>query len=555
MRRAALTAAVLLALLAGPVPALWALVRGFRGDDGWTLDAARAILADGGAWGPLGWTVAIAVAGALGAFLLGLPFALFTARLRVPGHRVLSAAYVAPLVLPPLLLALSLDGLAPAVFRTAGEDGGSLPFRAFLAAGLFALAGFPLPALFARRALAAPGASLEEAGLLAGGSAWTLRRVTLPLALPGAALGAMFVFVFALNDFAVVDYLNLAAPPRSQVPALPYLVQVCFSRKTGDLRDLLVLSLPVAVISTTVLLWTLGRALRADGAVVGSAWRPARPLPAGPAVRWCGTAFCTLLLAVAVVLPAGYLLHASGGVEGIRRVFATSPGHGGAVVPLRLTLGLAAGAVALAVPAALVLGEAARRAGPGTRMLVAVAATLPLALVPSLVPLGALSLWNQPFLALPRGDSVWNPVTDTPVLGALVLFSRVMPMALAAVWASLREVETGQFEAAESAGVPWDLRLTRIVLPLARPGVVLGALLAFVFAVRELDGLAVIPEAQTLIRRAWNDLHFGRDGDVAAMGLVLLALLATAFGLAGASGMLGGRQPPPDAASRSSAPS
>ena len=164
-------------------------------------------------------------------------------------------------------------------------------------------------------------------------------------------------------------------------------------------------------------------------------------------------------------------------------------------------------------------------------------ALLPLALVPALVPIGAMEVWDRPAFAFTRGGGPWNPVLDTPVLAALVVFSRVLPFALAAAWASLREVEPSLLEAAESAGIPWTARMRRVVLPLARPGVALGTLLAFVFAVRELDALAVLG-TPTLLRRLWAALHFARDETVAAMAVVLLALLAFAFGVAAASGLL-----------------
>jgi ABC-type Fe3+ transport system permease subunit len=67
--------------------------------------------------------------------------------------------------------------------------------------------------------------------------------------------------------------------------------------------------------------------------------------------------------------------------------------------------------------------------------------------------------------------------------------------------------------------------------------VALGALLAFVFAARELDALALLRD-KTLLSALWAKLHFMRDETAAAMAVMLLVLLAFAFGVAAALGVL-----------------
>ena len=46
--------------------------------------------------------------------------------------------------------------------------------------------------------------------------------VTLPLALPGILAGALFVFLFSLNDFSLVDYLNFVRPTTDRISVYPY---------------------------------------------------------------------------------------------------------------------------------------------------------------------------------------------------------------------------------------------------------------------------------------------------------------------------------------------
>jgi iron(III) transport system permease protein len=519
----------------------------------WTGEHAARALSDPFTWTLLAWTAGIALLGTAGAVLLGVPFAVWTARTDLPGRRFFAAFYAAPLVLPPLLSAMAWDTVLPRTWVDAPSALGPAG-TAIQAAALFALSYFPLVTLFARRSLQAAGASAEEAALLARGPGPTLRRVTLPLARPGILLGALFAFVFCLNDFAVVDFLNLARPVSRQVQVFPFLLQFNFARKVGGVEELLVAAIPMALLSLAALAAAVSMADRPGGGSVGAAWREPRPIRLRPAGRVLGAAFCGAVLAAGCAVPVLSLLAETGGPGAFRLVFAS----GTASSALLLTLGLSAGAVVLAVPAALVLADAARGAGREGRILGGVLAALPLALVPALVPLGGLHLWDRPWLTTTRGDGPWNPVYDTPLLPALVVFSRVFPFALAATWASLRETAPSLHEAAESAGVPWDLRLRRIVLPLAAPGVALGGLLAFVFAARELDAFSVLG-ADTLLKRLWAALHFQRDPTVAAMAVVLMALLGAAFALAAATGWLKPRRyargAPAASASRSSASS
>jgi iron(III) transport system permease protein len=574
MRRAAVALALLLVLLAGTIPAAAGFARGFRTDEvtlasgerilgsvlergdtvqvvsgsgprefpraevrevrrgaAWTGTHAARALADPFLAQVLGWTLAIALLGTLGAVLLGVPFALWTARTDLPGRRLLGALYAAPLVLPPLLTAMAWDSVLPRPW-VSGPSGLGRAGTAFQAAGLFALAYFPLVTLFTRRSLAAAGASAEEAATLAAGPARALVRVTLPLARPGIVLGALFAFVFCLNDFSVVDYLNLARTADRQVSVYPFVLQFQFMRQVGGVEELLVAGIPTALLSLGALAAALGMAVRPGSGSVGASWRPPRPFPLGPGARVAGWAFCGAVLAAGCLVPVISLLAEAGGPSAYALVFRSGTAGGS----LRLTLALGAAAVLLAVPAAVVLAEAARGAGRGAPILVGFLAAVPLAVVPALVPLGAMEVWNRPLLTFDR-DGPWNPVYDTPILSALVIVSRVLPFALAAVWSSLRETAPSLHEAGEAAGIPWDLRLRGVVLPLARPGVVLGALLAFVFAARELDALAVLA-SDTLLHRLWGALHYQRDATVAAMAVVLLALLATAFGIAAATGGL-----------------
>ncbi|MHC4923958.1 MAG: ABC transporter permease [Planctomycetota bacterium] len=330
-----------------------------------------------------------------------------------------------------------------------------------------------------------------------------------------------------------MDYLNIFRTPSQQVPIFAWVMQMEFSRRLAKIAPLLLMSLPIAIVSLVVCAAALREATRLPTATVGSGWRQPRPFRLGPVGKVLGVLFCGGVLATALLAPAGQLVVESGGMETIRRVLQ----EGGAGSALGLSTGLALGAVLITVPVALILAEAGRHLDRTGQVVLGLLVMAPLLVSPSVLPIGALGMWDMGWLTTERGGAPWNPIYDTPLLAAFVVIARVLPFTLAATWASLREIEPSLHEAGTLTGVPWDIRMRRLVVPLVRPGIGLGALLAFVFALRELDGLAVV-QTEVLVRRMWAALHFARDESVAAMAVILLLVMAVSVGVAWFAGLL-----------------
>lgn len=149
------------------------------------------------------------------AVLLGLPLATALgfrlARGRFAGRFVLSALTLAPMVLPPTvtgLLLLRAVGPRSAVgaFLEARGMGVAFGFPGVALAAL--VVSLPLLVSSARAAFEAVDPRLERLSLAAGVSpARTFLRVTLPLALPGLAAGAVLGFARALGEFGATVVL------------------------------------------------------------------------------------------------------------------------------------------------------------------------------------------------------------------------------------------------------------------------------------------------------------------------------------------------------------
>lgn len=147
--------------------------------------------------------------------LLGFPPAAalgwLLARRDFPGKTALSALLLTPLVLPPVVtgyLLLSFLGRAGLGGRVLSFLGVALPFTLAGAVVASLTVGFPLYVMAARSAFEAVDPKLEQAALTLGRTPWqAFRSVTLPLAVPGLAAGAVLAFARALGEFGATIVL------------------------------------------------------------------------------------------------------------------------------------------------------------------------------------------------------------------------------------------------------------------------------------------------------------------------------------------------------------
>ncbi len=166
--------------------------------------------------------VRLSLSVALLAALLGLPpavaFGWLLARVRFPGRAALGVVLLAPLVLPPVVTGLVLLS----IFGRGGPLGFlEIPFTLGAAVLAALVVGFPLYVVAARNAFEAVDRRYEELSYTLGMTPWrTFVRVTLPLALPGIAAGAVLAFARALGEFGATIVLAGNMEGRTRTIAL-----------------------------------------------------------------------------------------------------------------------------------------------------------------------------------------------------------------------------------------------------------------------------------------------------------------------------------------------
>jgi molybdate transport system permease protein len=179
---------------------------------------------------------------ALLATLLGLVPAIalgwLLARHDFPGKTLLSTVVLAPLVIPPVVtgfLLLSALGSQSPLGRVLESLGLPVPFTLFGAAIAALIVGLPLYVISIRGAFEAVDPLFEELSWTLGvPPRRTFLRVSLPLALPGIAAGAVLAFARALGEFGATVVLagNIEGSTRTIALAVYTLLESPTGRET-----------------------------------------------------------------------------------------------------------------------------------------------------------------------------------------------------------------------------------------------------------------------------------------------------------------------------------
>lgn len=192
---------------------------------------------------------------------LGLPLAWVLARRRFPGHDLVEAAVVLPLVLPPTVLGyylLVVIGARGPVGELLGGLGIELAFT-WRAAVLAACVGsITLLVKAAQAGFEAVDRRLEQAARTLGRTEWNIFwSVTLPLSWRAVFAGTVLAFCRALGDFGITLMVAGSIPGLTQTMPLAIYDYV----QANQMREANVLSL-VAVMTALLFLLGLGRLAR-----------------------------------------------------------------------------------------------------------------------------------------------------------------------------------------------------------------------------------------------------------------------------------------------------
>ena len=184
---------------------------------------------------------------------LGTPTAYLLARRRFPGRALVDAVIDLPIVLPPvvgglaLLLLLGRQGPVGGPLAGAGIDV-AFTTAAVVLAQMFVAAPFYIRA--ARAGFESVDQRLEAVSATLGARPWrTFRRITVPLALPSLAGGAVMAWARALGEFGATIMFAGNVAGRTQTMPLAILEAM-----EADANAAIAIAVVLAAIALAVLI-------------------------------------------------------------------------------------------------------------------------------------------------------------------------------------------------------------------------------------------------------------------------------------------------------------
>ncbi|TAK30427.1 MAG: iron ABC transporter permease [Chloroflexota bacterium] len=454
-------------------------------------------------------TAGLALAVTAAGTVLSIPLAWLTVRTDLPFRRAWAVLTILPLVIPTyvggftLVAALGPRGILQQLL--------AIPFGierlpeiygfpgAMLALTLFA---YPYMLLGLRASIRGLDPALEEAARGLGHSAWsTFWHATLPQLRPALASGALLVALYTLSDFGAVSLLQFDSFTR----AIYTQYQGSFDRTMAA-----VLALILAALTLFVLIGearTRGRA-RYHRSTVGTV-RPIAIVRLGR-WRWPALLFCALVVACALLLPMSVLLY------WLARGFTSGESF-------RLLSMAAVNSVYASVPAAVVAIIAALPVAilsvryPGRISDVVERATYSGFALPGIVIALALVFFGANYI---------TPLYQTVVLLVAAYVVRFLPQAVGATRSSLLQVSPSLEEAARGLGRGPLHVLAAVTIPLVRSGMLAGAALVFLTAMKELPATLLLSPIgfKTLATTTWAAAAQGLFAEAAAPALLMVAL-------------------------------
>ncbi|MEU8374557.1 iron ABC transporter permease [Micromonospora sp. NPDC048894] len=464
--------------------------------------------------------------------IVGVAMAFLLKRFSFPGRRLIEAIILVPAALPPLIGAISFQllysetGILPrGLQQLLGTENPVLPFTGI--AGVLVVHTFTMYPFFylaASAALVGMDPSVEEAAYNLGASrvrVW--RTVLLPMLTPALVSASLLVFMTSLASYTAPLLFGV---DRTMT------MQIYINRTNGDLPMASTYASVLAVSSVLFLLgmrWYEGRrSYRSQSKGVASHRREiTNPLGKWLALVASVLATMVLLAPVATIALVAFSRDGSWTTEVIpseytMQNFVTIFSDPGAYRPILNSLRMSVLATVGCVLVGVLIAYAVRRLDFRGRGLLDVAVMLAWALPGTVVAINLISAFSTG-----NAFSFGQVLIGTFWIMPLAYFVRFLPLVFRSSSATLAQIDPSLEEAARNLGAPWWRAFGTVTLRLMLPGVLAGALLAFVNGVGEFVASVLIYTSETapISVEINNRMYSFEVGTAAAYGMLQVVLI------------------------------
>ncbi len=463
-------------------------------------------------------TLFVGLMGTLGACLIGVPLAFFTARFRIRGKALISTLAILVLVAPPFIgayawiMMFGSNGFITNFFAWFGITTPTI-YGAHGIILVFTLKFFPFVFLMTQTALNSVNKSFEDAAENLGCNA-TERffKITLPLVFPAVSTGAIICFVLSIADFGTPAILGRGFRTLSTI---------AYSAYTSELGGTPTMAVTVSLVMMAISILALFVQRR-----YLARRRYASALTNRPVVKrltglrnvlvhlFCYTVVLVAMAPTLVVVYTSFLetngpvFTGNWGLNSYARVMGDS--LPAIINSFRFSLI----AVALITLASGLISYLIVRRDTAVSGAIDV-----LMMVPYLVPGVVMAIG---FVTTFR--SGWFDLTGTGLIIVMIFFIRRLPYGVRSTTTSLRQIKPSMEEAAVNLGASPLKAFATVTVPLILPGLIVGALMGFITAINELSSTLILYNSGTITMpvKIYISVLDGEFGIAAALSTILL---------------------------------
>ena len=500
----------------------------------WGLDCLAGGASCGVAWNSLALAAIVGVLSTL----LGLAFALISARTRFPFPRLLRVMSLLPVITPPFVIGLALillfgrSGMVSNLLR----DLFDLPRSRWIYGlpGLVIaqlLAFTPISYLVLLGVLKGVSPSLEEASSTLRAGRWhTFRTVTWPLIRPGLANAFLIAFIESLADFG--NPIVLGGNFRVLSTAI-YFAVVGAAHDQGAAAVLALVLLTFTLTAFVLQRAWLGRRSYVTVSGKGDGGLPAR-LPHGLRIACYAVVLPWLTLTAAIyglILVGGFVktigTDNTPTLEHFLTAFRIEHGVGGwflagsAWSSLLTTLQVALLSMPLTAALGILTAYLLSRQRFAGRALFEFMTMMSFAIPGTVIGIAYILAFNVPPIEL----------TGTALIMVVAFVFRNMPVGIRAGLAGLAQVDKSLDEASLTLGARSAATLRRVILPILRPAIATSMVYAFVRAITSVSAVIFLVSGEYNLATVYivGRAEFGEHGLAIVYAAVLIAIMVAAL--------------------------
>lgn len=465
----------------------------------------------------------------LAATAVGTGLALAATLTPMPGRRLVRTLVLVPLIAPAFVggyaytLLAGDNGMLSGIWHFLGGTRKVMDLYTPFGVGFIqTIFFFPFVFLTVTAALENQDAALLEAAQTLGASRWLAHlTVTLPLALPGIAAGALLVFIDSIADFGTP---GLLAPK-----GYPLIAVEAYRELTGYFRWGSAAMLSVVMVVLSVVVMVLHQVWVERGHYVTVHGRRSAPRPTGGGMAGWVALGLNMLALLPSLLGLGAVL-----VMSFTRVWGSSyfpqaytlQHYRQALVeapdPLVNSLILSTAATLVAIAYGLTVAYASQRTRLAGRKVLDMLAMLPLVIPGTALAIALIVTFNKPPLRL----------HNTAYLLVASYVIRRLPYAVRTIGVGFQQLDRSLDESALALGASRPLAVWTVVAPLVLPGLLVGGSLVFITAFKEVSTSIMlapprwVPLSAFIYRRVLEQEIFM----AAAYSVVMIAVVAVVQG-------------------------